>query len=426
MATNTISIHCPKACDAFAINRKLFQYGPSERSPMQHVLIVWELGANLGHLGRLHLTANALVAQGKKVTFAVRNYSAAAPWLAARGWPCVQAPVPEGDWGARVPVGHADWYLCDGFDKPGAAHRLIQQWADVVEKIQPDAMLLDFAPTAIYAAHFLQLPYLVSSVGFCVPPYFDRVACFRPWDATAQGRAEDAHIYLHTIFGTLQRQLGPRAATSLAQLYPPKLVRMCTFAEMDHFEGRAPDTSYLGVLWDDTGLNFKASWQGMGSKKIFCYLNGEADLATPILKTLQKQNYEVIAVAPRLPAQAVLHYATRQCQVLTEPVNVGVLLPHCDAVVTHGGVGLVAQSLCAGVPVFVLAQHAEQALLARRVVQQKMGVATFKATDKALLEQKMQTLLDAQDVRLAAQNFALRYEGFSTQQVAQFSVAVGL
>jgi hypothetical protein len=393
---------------------------------MQHVLIVWELGANLGHLGRLHLTANALVAQGKKVTFAVRNYSAAAPWLAARGWHCVQAPLPEGDWGARIPMGHADWYVCDGFDKPGAAHRLIQQWADVVEKTQPDAMLLDFAPTAAYALHFLQLPYLVSSVGFCVPPYFDKVASFRPWDATAQRRAEDAHGYLHTVFKTLQTQFGPRAATSLAQLYSPNLVKMCTFAELDHFEGRAPDTSYLGVLWDDAGLHCNASWQGIGGKKVFCYLNGEADLVTPVLETLQKQDYEVIAVAPRLPAQAVQHYTTQQCQVQTEPVNVGALLPDCDAVVTHGGIGLVGQSLCAGVPVFVLAQHAEQALLARRVAQQKMGVATFKARDKAVLEQKMHVVLHAQDMRLAAQKFALQYKEFSTRKAAQFSVAAGL
>lgn len=389
---------------------------------MQHVLIVWELGANLGHLGRLHLTAQALLAQGSRVTFAVRNYAAAAPWLAARGWPCVQAPQPESHRGARVPVGHADWYLCDGFDQPDVAQRLVRRWVDLLEQLQPDALLLDFAPTAAYVAHFLQLPYLVSSVGFCVPPHFDKVACFRPWDASAQTQAEDAHLYLHTVLKALQVQLGARAAASLAELYPPERVRMCTFAEIDHFEGRAPNAAYVGVLWDEAGLNRCAAWRGLGSKKIFCYLHGEVDAVSPALNLLCKQDYEVIAVAPRLPPHVVQHYTTQHCQVLTEPVNVGALLPDCDAVVTHGGIGLVGQSLCAGVPVFLLAQHAEQALVARRVVQQKLGVATLNAKDKTVLEQKMHTVLHAQEVRLAAQNFALKYQEFSTQQAAHASV----
>ncbi len=393
---------------------------------MHHVLIVWELGANLGHLARLHLTAQALAAQGKKVTFAVRNCVSAAPWLAAKGWSCVQAPLPHSDWGARVPMGHADWFLCDGFDQPNAAQRLVQQWAEIVEAIQPDALILDFAPAATFSAHFLQVPYLVSSVGFCVPPYVDKVACFRPWDATAQTQAENAHIYLHTVFKALQLQLGPRAAASLVELYPPEVVRMCTFAELDHFEGRTPEATYLGVLWSDTALQRTVAWRGLGGKKIFCYLNGAVEPITSMLDTLEKQNYDVIAVAPHLPDQVMQRYAAEGFQVFAESVNVDMLLPECDAVVTHGGVGLVGQSLCTGVPVFVLAQQAEQALLARRLVQQKLGVATFKTCDKLMLVQKMHTLLHDVDVRAAAKKFSQKYSHFLTKQAAQSSIATWL
>lgn len=390
---------------------------------MRHVLIVWELGGNLGHLGRLHLTAQALLAQGNKVSFAVRNYAAAAPWLAARGWHCVQAPLPASDWGTRVPMGHAQWYLCDGFDEPNAVQRLLRQWADVVENIQPDALLLDFAPAATYAAHFLQLPYLVTSVGFCVPPYFDKVACFRPWDATAQTQAEDAHSYLHTVFKALRAQLGPGAATSLAELYPPERVRMCTFAELDHFEGRTPAANYLGVLWDEAALHHSTAWRGLRSQKIFCYLNGHAERITPILDMLGTQNHEVIAVVPHLPDHVAQHYRKAHFQLVHESVNLELLLSDCDAVLTHGGLGLVGQSLCVGVPVFLLPQQAEQALLARRLVQQKLGVATFKVKDSLELEQKMYATLNDAEVHLAVQNFALRHQEFSSMQAAQASVS---
>ena len=97
---------------------------------MQHVLIVWELDGNLGHLSRLHLVARTLAAKGARVTFAVRDYEAAAPWLRARGWTCVMAPRTRiSFWGRRRPAGHADWYLCEGFNSPANVQGLILETA---------------------------------------------------------------------------------------------------------------------------------------------------------------------------------------------------------------------------------------------------------------------------------------------------------
>jgi UDP:flavonoid glycosyltransferase YjiC (YdhE family) len=391
---------------------------------MRHVLIVWELGGNLGHLARLHLTAQALAEKGIQVTFAVRNYADAAPWLAARGWPCVPAPrtLLHG-WDTSTPVGHADWFLCEGFEQANQVQALIREWAAVIDSLKPDAILLDFAPSATYAAHYLQVPYLVSSVGFCVPPYFDKAACFRPWEPLSLQRAQAADDRLKPVFSALRQLLGPRAAADLQALYPAQAVRLCTFPEMDHFADRTPGAAYSGVLWDESASLPSVQWAGAGHKKVFCYLNGPAHHVTPLLEVLKKHQHDAIVVAPHVPPNKAADYASAHLQVFAQPVSVRALLRQADATVTHGGVGLVGQSLCAGVPLLLLSQHAEQALLARRMVQQQFGVATFRAAAHDLLEQKLDAVLNSGVINSEVKKFAQRQQQFSTQDAVQKSVA---
>ncbi len=391
---------------------------------MHHILIVWELGGNLGHLARLHLTAQALAEKNIKITFAVRNYADAAPWLAARGWACVPAPrTASHGWDSATPVGHADWFLCEGFEKAGQVQALVHAWAAVIDSLKPDAILLDFAPAATYAAHYLQVPYLISSVGFCAPPYVDKAACFRPWEPLSVQQAQAADERLKPVFGTLRTLLGPHAAADLHALYPPPLVRLCTFAEMDHFADRTPGAVYSGVLWDDSASLPCVEWSGGGRKKVFCYLNGPAHHVAPLLEILKKHHHDAVVVAPHLPPNIAADYAGAHLQVFAQPVSVKALLPWADLTVTHGGVGLVAQSLCAGVPLLLLSQHAEQALLARRMVQQHFGLATFRAADQDLLAQKLEDVLESGVIKSEVQKFAQRQQDFSTQNAAKKSVA---
>jgi UDP:flavonoid glycosyltransferase YjiC (YdhE family) len=391
---------------------------------MRHVLIVWELGGNLGHLARLHLTARALERKGAKVTFAARNYDLAATWLAARGWHCVRAPHTESNgWETTTPVGHADWFMCEGFDQPAQVQALVQEWSCLVDQLQIDAMLLDFAPFATYAAHYLQVPYLVSSVGFCVPPYLDQPACFRPWDAQAVARSQEADTKLKLVFEALRVTLGPRAATDMKALYLPDVVRLCTFAQMDHFADRTQGSLYTGVLWGESQRLPGAQWCGSKGRKIFCYLNGPAQDVAAFLGVLKKHKHDAIVVAPQLPENLVADYASPNLQIFLQPVKVQTLLPLADVTVTHGGVGLVGQSLCAGVPLLLIAQHAEQALLARRLAQQQLGLATFRATQPNVLEQKLDAVLHDENILAEVEIFALQQRGFSTDDAAENSVA---
>jgi UDP:flavonoid glycosyltransferase YjiC (YdhE family) len=393
---------------------------------MRHVLIVWELGGNLGHLSRLHLIASALAYLKINVTFAVRNYPLAAPWLAARGWPCLQAPqLASNQWDSTIPVGHADWYVCEGFDQPAQVQTWLGSWAALVEQNPCDALLLDFAPAAVYAAHYLQLPYMVSSVGFCVPPYFHQAACFRPWDLQAVQQAQAAHAHLPAMFGALRKLLGPQAAVDLEALYPPHAVQLCTFKHIDHFADRSEDANYAGVLWNTAQDVPQTTWhpsKGAG-KKVFCYLNGAVEHTHPLLDALKKHACEVIAVVPHWPKDRVDAYATEHFQVHTQPVNVQALLPDADAVVTHGGVGLVGQSLCAGVPLLLLAQHAEQALLARRVAQHSFGLATYRSTDTQLLADRLDALLHDPRFGVATRAFANQHPNYSPNEAAHSAMA---
>jgi UDP:flavonoid glycosyltransferase YjiC (YdhE family) len=391
---------------------------------VRHVLIVWELGGNLGHLGRLDVLATSMARQNAKVTFAVRNYAAAKPWLAARGWACVRAPQPRANsWGIRAPVGHADWYLCDGFDRPDNVMTLVEDWSALMVKLKPDAVLLDFAPSATYAVHCLKLPYLVSSIGFCVPPSFDQSICFRPWDAQAKVFADQTHMQLTGVFEIARKTLGTNAALGFSDLFAAEHVSLCTFAEMDHFPQRIEAPTYFGAIWGDLPESPSIQWNQTSHKKIFCYLNGAPEHITLFLKLLKSCGHDVIAVVPRLSKEEVVEFSTPLFRVFLEPLNISTLLEECDLIACHGGAGLVGRALCAGVPLFLMPHFVEQALLARRLSQQKLAVATSETSVPETLERKFNIALTDPSVRLAVEAFAEKYKGFAASDAAQRSVS---
>lgn len=59
---------------------------------MSRILLVWQLGGNLGHITRLRTLGRSLRARGHEVTFAFEDMRGAAQ-LIAEGFFVVQAPI---------------------------------------------------------------------------------------------------------------------------------------------------------------------------------------------------------------------------------------------------------------------------------------------------------------------------------------------
>ena len=81
----------------------------------------------------------------------------------------------------------------------------------------------------------------------------------------------------------------------------------------------------------------------------------------------------------------------------------GVLLPRCDAVVTHGGSGTTLGALAFGVPLLLLPQGADQYANAERIVDAGAGLQLLKADlSVEAVRNSLRAVLDDPSYRRAA------------------------
>ena len=102
--------------------------------------------------------------------------------------------------------------------------------------------------------------------------------------------------------------------------------------------------------------------------------------------------------------------------VISAPDNVTVtrwarhadLLPHCSAVITHGGHGTVLKALIAGVPLVILPLGRDQPDNAARVIHAGAGIRLRKNTSTAALRTAIARVTDDPRYRTAARRMAAR------------------
>ncbi len=385
----------------------------------KHVLLVWELGGNRGHLERLQVVAHQLKAQGVRCTFVVRVYASSQPWLARRGWDCVQAPDPVPDRaqpGLAPPVHcHADWFLRAGFHKAGMARQLIDDWAALWARMGADAALLDYAPSAAYALHFLGLPFITLGTGFCTPSQAQEPNCFSPWDAPAKLAAQASHRLIADTFEDLRRRLGQAAAEHMVQLFTPERVALCTFAQLDHWARPAAQAQYHGVVWSLSNQAVLPWHQADRRRRVFCYLNAETDFVMPWLQALHATGLDVMAVTPSLTEAQMQSLQRPGFQLSRTPLDMAAVLQECGSCITQGGLSVTAASLWYGVPLLILPRYAEQALLARRLTMGKLANSTVQPPTPALVAEKL-AHLQGGEVQAQVKAFAAEHAAHSPQR----------
>lgn len=395
----------------------------------KHVLLVWELGGNRGHLERLQVVAHELKAHGVRCTFVVRAYASSQSWLLQRGWDCVQAPNPIPDRappGAGSPVHcHADWFLRAGFHKSGMARQLIDDWAALWARTGADAAFLDYAPSAAYALHFLGLPYVTLGTGFCTPSHakIDEPDCFSPWDAQAKLAAQASHRLLDQTFKDLRRRLGQAAPDHMNVLFTPERVALCTFASLDHWARPVAKTQYHGVIWSLSQQAVLPWHQADRRKRVFCYLNAEAEFVIPWLQALHDAELDVVAVAPNLTEGQTKSLRRPGFQLSRTPLDMTAMLKDCGSCITQGGLAMAGVSLSHGVPLLILPRYAEQALLARRLTIGKLATSTVQPPTKNLLTERL-AVLQSSELQEQVRAFASEHDVHGPKRSVLASMAM--
>jgi UDP:flavonoid glycosyltransferase YjiC (YdhE family) len=345
------------------------------RSAAAPVLMVWEHGANLGHLGRLLPIAAALRARGTPVVLAVANPAVVTRQMQQLGVMVVHAPrvaaLPPASGAALCPA--EVWLRC-GFASPSDAQACILQWLALFGAVRPAAMLVDASPMALYAGSVAGIATVAIGHGFELPPQGKGV-CFVPWLEDLAGRVAYSEDALALATDSLAKALQPQRSSALGGAVGDVLntatQALCVWPELDHFDRPPSDVPYLGPIWHAPPGAPAMQWPDKAGAKVLCYLTLSDRSYEMLWQALQLHGANVVLVSPGASVLQCEQVRARGAQVCAEPVALNDALQECDAVIGHGGLGLTSMALQAGKPLMLLPSQLEQGLLAYQLVRRK-------------------------------------------------------
>ncbi len=388
---------------------------------MSRILFAWELGGNLGHLSRQLPIAMQLRQRGHDVFFVSRDTAVAAQLLDSHGFAYTQAPFDTvGKRLQRPPINYAEMLIASGYGDPVALLGLVRSWLNLIRLFKADLIVVDHAPTALFAARLAGLPAIPVGTGFEIPPDHTPLPSIRPWETIPDARLLRAEEFVLERLNALTFKLGGRQISRITDLFQATNKLLATFAELDHYGVRAGET-YVGPLfWNAPGQ--VTSWSEPDKPHLFAYLRPSLPGFENLLKAISKLKVEAVVVAPGIPAAQAKAFARPGFRIHTQPVQMDCLLKSADIAITTGGTGTVSQCLLAGLPLLLVPQNVEQYLMALRVEELGAGLAVRHKRQEENFKGLLEDLLQIPSYRQAAGAFAKRYAGFNPEHVVDLAV----
>jgi UDP:flavonoid glycosyltransferase YjiC (YdhE family) len=341
---------------------------------MSRILAVWEMGANLGHIDRMLTAARALRDRGHEVRFLLRDLARAHGRLADEGIAFGQAPI----WLPRMAnpprlANYAAVLAAAGWlDAPGLA-ALLLAWRDAFALARPDVVLCDHAPTALLALRGLGIRTWAIGNGFEVPPVRD---CFPPLALDNPAEAARCPGYDATVLPVANQALALVGSAPLARL--PDLFSgidkaLVTLPELSHYgQGYGADVHWAGPAYvGDVGQ--APTWPAGPGPRVFAYLDPVHAAFDATMAALRDSGVAALVHAKGLSPQAAQRLGGPRLHFEASPLKVDEAVAGADLVVSHASLGVATAAALGGKPQLVLPSHAEQSMVARRLVE--AGVA---------------------------------------------------
>jgi Glycosyltransferase family 28 C-terminal domain len=379
---------------------------------MAHILLAWELGANLGHATRLRSIALALKARGHRVSFALRDVVSTRSVLGPELGPSLQAPL-RLDATPRAAWSLPDVLLTCGYDSLQSLSGLAAAWHQLIELTGCDVVLADHAPTALLAARLTGLPALHVGHGFSIPPRQSPLPVFRDWAAVAPSHAaeSDARVLAHV--NAVLATHGKAPLPQLCDLFYPEQTWLCTWPELDHCAGAGRAvTDYKGP-----DCEFQPGtaphWPATPGSRVFAYLRASHPDHAEVLRALHQRGLPTVCFFPDRAQSKAAEFVSPHVHFSEQPLDLRQVMAECALVVCHAGQATVAQALRAAVPCLLLPTQSEQFLLARQAERCGFAINAASRAQPVGYGALLAELSAANGGHtLAARTMARKHEGF--------------
>jgi len=369
------------------------------------VAVATELGAGYGHATQVGMVVNCLKDLGMPSLVVAKDVTAV---RAVLGYPpgcdVLQAPFRYKPLARFARVNSFSDILVEaGFaDTDGLAARL-RAWISLFERYQVDHLILDHAPTALFAAHAVGIRSAAVTSSFAIPPAnhpFPVMSAAHATPAAMRGQREQE--LLSIVTQALQR-LGLKVPRTLQAPFEDLSTALANYRELDHYGARAV-VHYLGTA--PHSAQAPAQWpQGAGAR-LFLYAPWHPAIRDALAQ-LVPQGYRISAVIPDAPPDAIA--PAHNLTLSRSLVDIRTALTQCDVFVGHGSLHSATASLLSGTPCVMIPLWQEQGMFAERVVELGAGLIARPETVVAAVTD---ILGNHARYAAAATVFAARYSEF--------------
>lgn len=379
---------------------------------MSRVILVWELGSNLGHLSRLLPLATRLKERGHEVLVVARDLALATEVLAPVGIRFVQAPVDfRAGAGSAQPQGYADVLLMQGWESPSRLWGLVQAWGNLLALFRPAVVVLDYAPTALLAARMLRLPAALLGTGFELPPLETPLPPFPGFGGLAAERASAADTRALASANRVLEAYQAAPLTALCDLFRTERRWLTTFAELDQYGERAGET-YVGPLGSLDRAE-PVHWPPGFRHRVLAYVRpGMANLPRILRALAGARDSAVICAAPGVSTELAADLARPGFQFVPRPVGFKALLHQASLFVSYVPAASVTQTLLAGIPQLMAPMHVEAQMTSVRVARLGAGLTLRGEETEQEIAMVLRGILDEPRIKARALEFAARHRTF--------------
>lgn len=384
---------------------------------MSRILFSWELGSNLGHLGRHLPIARLLRQRGHEVLFAHQSRDCASAVTGEEGFLSIPAPFCfDREAASRELLNYADILAANGFGNIGQLAKLMDAWLNIYREFHPDVVVTQFAPASLLTAHLADVPSMRVDCGFGCPPDEAPFPGFRPW--LNVGREElltrEQLVLDHINQACTDRGFG--TFRTLQEVFRTTSDLLLTVPELDHYTGRRGG-SYIGPIFNlDEGSDME--WPEGSVPRIFVYLRPFEGLPA-ILHLLSASGCNVIAALPGIEDGLRAAFSSTALQISAAPVRLANLLPATDIAITHGGHGLASACLLAGVPMLLVPQMAEQLMTVYNYERLGIGKGVKHDEVATKFEPALRRMLKDSSYRENAGRLSRKYAGYDQGELVK-------
>jgi UDP:flavonoid glycosyltransferase YjiC (YdhE family) len=373
---------------------------------MATIALIWELGADLGHLGHFLPMAREFKARGHTPVLVLRDISRVETLFSGEGVEYLQAPL----WlppiqGLPPDLNFTETLFRFGFLDPGGLTSLLRAWRSLLSRLAPDILLFDHAPTALLATHGSGIPRVLTGNGFSIPPATRPLPRYRYWapEERESSRLEETERRVVRHANIALEAIGAGTIRQVSDLYDCDATFIASHPLIDAY-GQRSDADYLGSIGNETKGSLPA-WPSGAGKRVFAYLKPQHGTTEPMLAAIQQARTPALIYAPGISTDAIRRHASPLVEFSDVPFRMDRIAAEADVGICHAG-GTASSLLLAGKPVLLLPTQMEQTMVSRRITDLGAGLYLPIDAKPGALRKMLGRLLEEATFTEAAQRIA--------------------